>query len=144
MMRLLCHVLTLTAAAAPVPLRADNKASLNGTWTVLKAEADAKPEKEVLNAKLTFKDGDKLVIKLATDDKPLDMITVKLDTSKKPKQIDFIRSIDGRQETATGIYELDGDKLKLCVAEPEVKERPTEFKSKSRKVTYLELTRDKP
>jgi uncharacterized protein (TIGR03067 family) len=122
---------------------ADEKSPLLGNWTVVKAEEDGKPVAELLKAKFTFKDGDKLLVKLAEEAKPLDA-AVKLDAAKKPKQIDITRTVDARSETALGIYEVDGDKLKLCVAEAEVKERPTEFKSKSRKVTYVELTRDKP
>ena len=146
MMRSLCFVLTLTGVAttAPLPMRAaDTKDPLAGTWTVVKSEEDGKPSKELLKAKLTFKDGDKLLIKLPDEPKPLE-VTYKLDAAKKPSQIDLTRNEDGRTETASGIWELDGDKLKLCIAEAEVKERPTEFKSKSRKVIYLELTRDKP
>jgi uncharacterized protein (TIGR03067 family) len=144
MSRLLFSVVTLGGLAAALPLRgADDKNPLDGTWTVVKAEADGRPDGEVLKAKFTFKDGDKLIIKLANEDKPLDAVTVKLDPAKKPKQIDLTRTFEGRQETATGIYDLDGDRLKLCIADPEVKERPTEFKSTSRKVTYVELTRDK-
>ena len=143
MMRILCLALTLTGVA----VAADTKDPLTGTWTVTKAEEDGKPAPEFLKAKLIFKDGDKLIVKLAEKDKPpvpLEM-TYKLDATQKPaKHIDVTHMEDGRSETATGIWELDGDKLKLCIAEPEVKERPTEFKSKSRKVTYLELTRDKP
>jgi uncharacterized protein (TIGR03067 family) len=137
-------LLALTAVITPLHVHADDKKALDGTWTVVKAEADGKPEGEILKAKFTFRDGDKLVIKLLKEDKPLDGVAVKLDAAKKPKEIDLTRSFEGRSETATGIYELDGDRLKLCIAEPEVKARPTEFKSASRKVTYVELTRDKP
>ena len=143
MMRFLCFTLTLVGVAL-VPIRAaDEKETLNGTWSVVKAEEDGKNATELLKARFTFKDGDKLSIKMPNETKPLE-VSVKIDATKKPKQVDFTRVEDGRAETALGIYELDGDKLKLCVAEPEVKERPTEFKSKSRKISALELTRDKP
>ncbi len=160
MTRILCLALTLAGVAAAattpiahrtshfarrtIPVRAaDEKDALIGTWTVVKAEEDGKMTTEILKAKFTFKDGDKLFIKMPSEPKPLE-VAFKLDAAKKPKQIDFTRLEDGRAETALGIYEIDGDKLKLCAAEPELKERPTEFKSKSRKVTVLELTRDKP
>ncbi len=146
MTRILVLALTLAGVVASDPLfawAADEKNPLAGTWSVVKSEEDGKPSVELVKAKLTFMDGDKLFIKELDKANPLE-VTFKLDAAKKPKHIDLTRTIDGRAETATGIWELDGDKLKLCVAEPEVKERPTEFKSKSRKVIYLELTRDKP
>ena len=54
---------------------------------------------------------------------------VKIDSTKKPKQIEYAtREADGVQEYA-GIYELDGDTYKTCdVAKG--KDRPTEFKTK--------------
>src|SRR5260370_3653719 len=125
MSRLVFFGLTLSAVASPLHFRAaDDKNALDGTWTVVKAEADGKPDGEMLKAKFTFKDGDKLVIKLPNEDKPLEGVAVKLDTAKKPKQIDLTRTVEGRPETATGIYELDGDRLKLCIAEPDVNDRP--------------------
>ena len=90
MSRLLPFVLIAPPPFLPSSLRAaDEKKALDGTWTVVKAEADGKPENEVLGASFTFADGDKLVIKLAKDDKPLDPTAVKLDAAAKPKQIDL-------------------------------------------------------
>jgi uncharacterized protein (TIGR03067 family) len=139
MTRILCLALTLACVASA----ADEKSPLTGTWTVVTAEEDGKPQADTLKAKFTFKGANTLLIKLADEAKPREL-TCKLDDAKKPKHINLTYTDRDVTETATGIYELDGDKLKLCVAEPEVKERPTEFKSKSRKVTYMELTRDKP
>jgi uncharacterized protein (TIGR03067 family) len=138
MTRILC--LALAAATVPMPVRAaDDKSPLNGTWTVVKAEEDGKPNDELQKAKLTFTDGGKLLIKLQNEDKPLEA-ALKLDATRKPKHID-LTYVDGKK--AIGIWELDGEKLKLCIGDPGVKERPTEFKSTSRDVTYVELTRDK-
>jgi uncharacterized protein (TIGR03067 family) len=53
--------------------------------------------------------------------------TLKLDEKKKPKELDATTD-DGR--TILGIYEVDGDKLKLCYAEPGG-ERAKEFSSKA-------------
>ena len=50
--------------------------------------------------------------------------TFKLDAGQKPKAIDALP--DGRDKPLLGIYEFDGDKLKLCIAGPG-KERPTAF-----------------
>jgi uncharacterized protein (TIGR03067 family) len=53
--------------------------------------------------------------------------TLKLDQKKKPKELNAATD-DGR--TILGIYEIDGDKLKLCYAEPG-SERAKEFSSKA-------------
>jgi uncharacterized protein (TIGR03067 family) len=52
--------------------------------------------------------------------------TIKLDAAKKPKAIDAYPA--GRDKPLLGIYEFDGDKLKLCFAAPG-KERPAAFTS---------------
>ncbi len=57
----------------------------------------------------------------------------KLDPSKKPKAIDIVFPAapgDKQGQTVLGIYELDGDTLKLCY-DPEGTKRPAEFKSKA-------------
>jgi uncharacterized protein (TIGR03067 family) len=47
--------------------------------------------------------------------------------AKKPRAIDFIAfSAEGKKETTLGIYEWDGEKLKIAADQ---KKRPTEFKS---------------
>jgi uncharacterized protein (TIGR03067 family) len=52
--------------------------------------------------------------------------TFELDASKNPRQIDFVRG----QARRIGIYELDGDNLKLRFGPAD--DRPKEFKTKPR------------
>jgi uncharacterized protein (TIGR03067 family) len=52
--------------------------------------------------------------------------TFKVDASKKPKQIDLASQKTGK--AILGIYELQGDELKICIA-PDGKTRPSEFKT---------------
>ena len=54
--------------------------------------------------------------------------TIKIDSSKSPKQIDFTYS-DGPQngKTVKGIYKLTGDDLAICRGVTEIEARPTEF-----------------
>jgi uncharacterized protein (TIGR03067 family) len=63
--------------------------------------------------------------------------TYKLDTSKKPAQIDLTIT-DGpfKGKTYPSIYQLDGDTLKLCRNQPGQR-RPTEFASKKRSDTIF-------
>lgn len=64
---------------------------------------------------------------IARDGKAVEEGTLKLDTTKKTKEIDMALG-DGNQ-TALGIYELHGDTLKLCYAKPG-NDRPKEFSAK--------------
>jgi uncharacterized protein (TIGR03067 family) len=73
-------------------------------------------------------------------DNPDDVATIKLDITAKPKTIDLIEK---NKKVSLGIYELDGDSLKLCFAEPGT-DRPKTFESpKDSKIAYVVLKRDK-
>ncbi|HYH68471.1 MAG TPA: TIGR03067 domain-containing protein, partial [Urbifossiella sp.] len=54
-----------------------------------------------------------------------------LDPTKSPKTIDIV-TLGGARKTALGLYQLDGDTLKLCLSlDPaKVSERPKEFGSR--------------
>ena len=57
--------------------------------------------------------------------------TIKLDPTKSPKWLDATFTEGGPTgETVLGIYQLDGDTLKVCVSTPET-ERPAKFASTS-------------
>jgi uncharacterized protein (TIGR03067 family) len=71
--------------------------------------------------------------------------TFKVDLAQKPKKID-VTFTDGPEKgkTAQGIYELEGDTYKVCIALAG-KERPTTFASKPNSGHVLEvLQREKP
>jgi uncharacterized protein (TIGR03067 family) len=70
--------------------------------------------------------------------------TYKLDASKKPAEIDLTITDGGLKGQAfPAIYQLEGDTLKLCRAQPGQK-RPTEFASKKGSDTiFLILKRAK-
>ncbi|MCI0457853.1 MAG: TIGR03067 domain-containing protein [Gemmataceae bacterium] len=95
---------------------------LEGTWTVESAQRDGKDYDRIKGDQLIF-EGDRLTLKMKDRDQK---ITYKLDVSKKPRAIDI--TPEGKDKTIPAIYELKGDTLKLCFAEPDT-ERPTEFKS---------------
>ncbi len=54
---------------------------------------------------------------------------VRIDSTKKPKQVEYATDEDGGVQEYSGIYELDGDSYKTCDVE-KGKDRPTEFKTK--------------
>jgi uncharacterized protein (TIGR03067 family) len=105
------------------PSKMADREKLKGTWQAVSGEESGKALADdfVKNYKAVFTE-DKVKL-AATDDKGEG--TYSIDQTKKPKTID-IRISD--KEKAIGIYELDGDKLKLCMVEDkDGNARPTEF-----------------
>jgi uncharacterized protein (TIGR03067 family) len=100
-----------------------------GTWRYESIESDG----ETIPAE-TFKDwrlvkeGDRYTF---TQGDAVYKGTFKVDVSKTPKTIDITRTEgpEGGMKSA-GIYELDGDTYKVCLAPPG-KDRPTAFESKA-------------
>ncbi len=116
------------------------KSDLEGTWEVTKADENGESQVGLLKAKFTFKDN-KLTVQIEKETIPF---TFKTDAAKMPKTIDVEEAlVKEAKETSLGIYEISGDVLKLCMAEAELKERPTELKSAKKKVIYLEFKKDK-
>jgi uncharacterized protein (TIGR03067 family) len=119
-------------APAPVP-RDDGKRdsdNLQGTWQATAGVANGRPVpgEQVQRVKVVFS-GDKMsLFPPDGDGKQTLEHTFRVDPSQKPKAIDVTRlEGGGKGKTAQGIYELDGDTLKLCLTSRLEKERPTEF-----------------
>jgi RNA polymerase sigma factor (sigma-70 family) len=122
-------LLVLKRGTSPVE---EERAKLQGTWQVVSGETNGAelPEDVVKGMRLTF-DGNKL--KLVGRGEGGEA-SYTLDPSQKPKTLD-LRVSD--QEGALGIYELDGDKLRLCMVEPNGLTRPTEFAGKDKAVLLV-------
>jgi uncharacterized protein (TIGR03067 family) len=116
--------------------KADKDALKEKSWTVTKAEENGKQQDELMKAKFTFKD-DKLTLKLVAEKDPVEL-SYKLD--EKKKTID-IQPADTK-EPAQGIYEIEGDKLKLTVMDPGG-QRPMKMGQAGKGIVYIELTKDK-
>ncbi len=107
---------------------------LRGTWLTVSLVNDGKtlvdekvPPKAGPTTKLAY-DGNKWMVKVG--DKAVATGTIKIDSTKMPKEIDVMDASGMKNgKTQLGIYELDGDTYKYCVA-PAGKPRPTEFTSK--------------
>jgi len=122
--------LVLAAAASPQDADADLK-KLQGEWIMASLEYDgqASPEENVKRFRRKV-DGAKYTVTITKGD---DVQTVKgsfkLDPSKKPKAVDVTtKDGEGNEITILGIYELDGDTHKVCMA-PKDQPRPTDFNS---------------
>ena len=123
--------------------RADDKEDVKkelkkfeGTWTVESMESGGKkiPAEAMKDVTLTF-EGDKYTVKNGKDVIQVGM--QKLDASKSPKTLDgTVIEGFGKGAVMPGIYEIDGDTLKVCYDE-EGKKRPTEFKTAAGSQTTL-------
>ncbi len=117
----------------------DDKTKMQGTWTIVEAVRDGEeaiPEEQRKELRLTIKD-DKRTIKVG--DEVLSEATYTLDTASKPKGITVKVSTGPlKDKELPGIYEFDGDKLKICL-NLEGNERPKEFKSEKGGGTLLQV-----
>jgi uncharacterized protein (TIGR03067 family) len=99
---------------------------LQGTWVMESLEVDgqAVPEEKLQKTTLTIK-GDKYVTKVK--DRTFET-TIQLDPTQKPKAIDmYFPAGTDPPKLAKGIYEVDGDRLKLCRHQMPGQDRPQQF-----------------
>lgn len=112
-------LLTCIAAVAVLvtAARGADADQLQGTWVVVSAEMAGKSSESSKGDKFTFT-GDKVVI----ENKVMKAAptSFKIDATTNPKQIDIADKTPQK-----GIYQLDGDKLKLCYGN----KRPASFDS---------------
>ena len=144
------RLLTIAAVglllAAAAPKEDDAKKELEkwqGTWTLVGAEekgeklSDDKLKQTPVT--LTIKD-DKFTIKIG--DQSLEG-TFKIDPAKKPKEYEAKATTpDGKVEESKGIYEIEGDTLKVCFTSAD-KERPKEFKTAPGSETFIHTYKKK-
>ena len=139
-MKGMCFLILTTGAimAADGPSKDDpfkaERDKLRGTWLAVSLVNDGKtlmdektPPKKGPTTKLVY-DANKWLIKVG--DKTVASGVFKIDSTKKPKEIDIMDETGiTNDKTKLGIYELDGDTYKYCLA-PAGKPRPTDFTSK--------------
>jgi uncharacterized protein (TIGR03067 family) len=105
----------------------DDKGALQGTWRVLTLETDGlrlgegRPE---LNDSKVVIVGDTLMLVDPLNNEGRKAFDFKLDSSKKPKEIQFTSD---KKELFRGIYQLDGDDGKLCFAKDGDAKSPLDF-----------------
>ena len=135
---------TLGAAWAVDDKVADEDKKFEGTWVVTMMEVGGQkvPEQAFAEMTFTFK-GKKYEQKVG--DTLVEGGTQDLDPSKTPKNMD-INVTDGetKGKKQLAIYEIDGDKAKICAADHDDKERPSKFETKEgSKNMIFELKRKK-
>jgi len=106
-----------------------DKAQLQGEWSMVSGTSDGMqiPEEYRKEMKRVCK-GDELTV--THGEEIIMKAKITLDESAKPKTIDYeVTDGPNKGKKQLGIYELDGDTLKVCLAAPG-DERPKEFSSK--------------
>ena len=142
-MRIIMVCLALFISCLAVGAAKDDEAkkaldALQGTWKVVSMVENGLPVTgdKVGKLTMTFKDNE---VTLSENEKPGPTAKVKLDPLQKPAEIDF----DAKGRTEFGIYELEGDNLKLCMGGFNGV-RPRTFESpKESQVGFMVLKRDK-
>ena len=134
-MRILLVALFCVFGFAASGTRADDKADLEkelknfqGNWNIESSvTGGTEISADQLKGFILIFEGDKHTLKFG--DKVFQVGTLKLDPSKSPKTVD-VTMTEGPDKGTTmlGIYEIDGDTLRVCF-DPQGKKRPTEFKS---------------
>jgi uncharacterized protein (TIGR03067 family) len=113
----LCLAIVLTAETARSGDKKEQE-KFEGTWSLVKVEGGKPSKDKEPDAKITFK-GDKVTSKNKFD--KTDAATYSVDPTKKPKEINVHKEKDGKKVTFKGIYELDGDTLKISHFEDDKK-----------------------
>lgn len=131
----LLAVLALTAGCGKKPEQAP---AIDGTYLLVGLEGDGIRMTEEDIARYIPEADRKMVIQgnqlTATRDGKAVPTTVRLDPSERPAAIDLTEPGPGEKaNTATGIYQLDGDTLTLCLIHSgDPKTRPTDFRPDGR------------
>jgi uncharacterized protein (TIGR03067 family) len=134
---LLCSIGTADGQKKDDPLQA--------SWAVVQMERGGRnPPADLLKSMKVVIKGDTLTM---SDDKRGESATFKFDRAKKPHEIDLVFKEGPKgdvERTALGIFELDGDSLKLAWRK-DGGPRPTEFASikGERTSEFLILKREK-
>jgi uncharacterized protein (TIGR03067 family) len=122
-------VLIVGLLVAADDVKSDSKQDMEkmqGEWTMVSGSRDGQPipDEFVQSLRRTIS-GDKFSVK--REGESLSAGTFKLDASKTPKTIDLtLTEGQASGQTIQGIYELQGDTLKICYSAPG-QPRPKEF-----------------
>lgn len=104
---------------------ADTDAKLDGTWQLQKLVGRGKEIDDDRAQAISYVFEGNSAKRLVNGLDRKDPGTIKIDTAKKPAQIDLKPAKEG-DPTMLGIYEIDGDTLKWCFSS---KKRPEKFEA---------------
>jgi uncharacterized protein (TIGR03067 family) len=108
-------------------IKKDRK-QMAGTWRPISYEKDGKksPDEQLQKTRTTFSADGKVTVQ--REGKTIIQGVITLDPTKKPKQSEGTFTEGELKGKTLGIYEIDGDDMRICYALPG-KDRPTEFSS---------------
>ena len=105
--------------------------ALKGTWRVVSAARDGNKltHEQIKNVRFTIEENGQALVK--NGEQILFEGTIKIDPTKTPKTEDATQTSEGENKgkATLSIYEIEGDTLKICSAEPG-NDRSTDFSSK--------------
>ena len=105
-------LVVLTSQGGDDAAQKKDKAALQGKWKITSFETKGGKDANLEGAHMEFdKDGKNLTFTKGDETKKG---TFKLNPTAKPKEIDIMPGDENK--TFVGIYQLDKDKLKLCLA----------------------------
>ena len=123
---------------------AEEDKKFEGTWVVTMMEVGGQkvPDEVFKEMTFTFKGKE---YKQKVGDKLVEAGTQDLEPTKTPKQMDItVSEGEAKGEKQLAIYEIDGDKTKICAAIHGDKERPSKFETKEGSMSMIfELKRKK-
>ena len=123
-------VCLLAGADAPGDVAKKDLAKFQGEWVMTSGDRDGQaiPAEYLRQGKLVFKDGE---VTMTLGDMLLMKARGTLDPGKTPRTIGYDVT-DGffKGKRQLGIYEIDGDTVKFCFANPD-QDRPADFTVKA-------------
>jgi uncharacterized protein (TIGR03067 family) len=126
-------------ASGPAEDAARDLEKLQGSWTIVSYTVDGKPtpDEGLRGIRLEVK-GNRSRFTLAGK---TSQGTYHLDASKKPRELDITLVDEGpdKGKRKLGIYEIDGDRLRICLGPLGSDQRPKEFASRPGSGTVLEV-----
>ncbi|MEQ8790422.1 MAG: TIGR03067 domain-containing protein [Pirellulaceae bacterium] len=101
---------------------------LAGSWVVASAKRGGEDFAQPLGDTVVFTDKS-MQVKPKNPDNPSITVELKVDTDKKPSEIDLSIDMGGETRIVQGIFAFEGQTLRLCLAKPG-DARPSSFESK--------------
>jgi uncharacterized protein (TIGR03067 family) len=139
-------VAAVSVAHARPDTVADDLKKLEGTWVIESVEVGGKKlEDDLVGGKMVFTEKEHSIRAKGVPEEKWAKGAHKIDPAKSPKHFDIHpKTGPNIGKTHLGIYEIEGDRCRICFADPPTDERPTEFKSKEgTQLVLIVLKREK-
>lgn len=133
-------VLLLGGAVIPAQAEKTDRDRIQGVWDVVKAEQEGDDLTAFVKSNpstVTF-DGDKYTFRLGAE---VERGQFRLDPTAKIPALDYtITEGEQKGQRQLGIYRLDGDSLRICLAKEGTATRPRAFTTRARAPEFVLFT----